>query len=73
MLRVRTDGGALTSEQARTIAEISTEFARDTADITDRQNIQLHWIRIEDVPEIWRRLEAVGPEHAPRPAATPRA
>ena len=36
------------------------EFARDTADITDRQNIQLHWIRVEDVPEIWRRLEAVG-------------
>ncbi|MDQ1617135.1 MAG: hypothetical protein QOJ60_3074, partial [Actinomycetota bacterium] len=36
------------------------DFARDTADVTDRQNIQLHWIRIEDVPEIWRRLEAVG-------------
>ena len=34
--------------------------ARDTADVTDRQNVQLHWIRIEDVPEIWRRLEAVG-------------
>jgi sulfite reductase (ferredoxin) len=30
------------------------------ADVTDRQNVQLHWIRIEDVPEIWRRLEAVG-------------
>lgn len=60
MLRVRSDGGALTSEQARTIAGISVEFARDTADITDRQNIQLHWIRVEDVPEIWRRLEAVG-------------
>ena len=30
------------------------------ADITDRQNIQLHWIAIESVPEIWRRLEAVG-------------
>ena len=39
---------------------ISHEFGRDTADITDRQNIQLHWIRVEDVPEIWRRLEAVG-------------
>jgi sulfite reductase (ferredoxin) len=60
MLRVRSDGGALTSAQARTIAEISTTFARDTADISDRQNIQLHWVRIEDVPEIWRRLEAVG-------------
>jgi len=60
MLRVRCDGGALSLQQLRTIAEISTEFGRTTADITDRQNIQLHWIRIEDVPEIWRRLEAVG-------------
>lgn len=60
MLRVRSDGGRLTLEQLRTIADISVEFGRDTADITDRQNIQLHWIAIEDVPEIWRRLEAVG-------------
>lgn len=60
MMRVRSDGGALTSEQARVIAGISQEFARDTADISDRQNIQLHWIRIEDVPQIWHRLEAVG-------------
>ena len=60
MLRVRIDGGALTTEQLRTIGTISSEFARDTADITDRQNIQLHWVRVEDVPEIWRRLEAVG-------------
>ena len=60
MMRVRSDGGRLTLEQLRTIARISTEFGRDTADISDRQNVQLHWIRIEDVPEIWRRLEAVG-------------
>jgi sulfite reductase (ferredoxin) len=60
MLRVRIDGGQLTTAQLRVIAGISTEFARGTADITDRQNIQLHWIRVEDVPEIWRRLEAVG-------------
>ena len=60
MMRVRSDGGRLTLAQLRTIATISTEFGRDTADISDRQNIQLHWIRIEDVPEIWRRLEAVG-------------
>ncbi|WP_179945359.1 nitrite/sulfite reductase [Luteipulveratus mongoliensis] len=60
MMRVRSDGGALSVEQLRVVAEISREFARDTADISDRQNIQYHWIRIEDVPEIWRRLEAVG-------------
>ncbi|MFI5494693.1 nitrite/sulfite reductase [Actinoplanes sp. NPDC051859] len=60
MLRVRIDGGALTVAQLRVIAEISTEFARDTADLTDRQNVQFHWIRVEDMPEIWRRLESVG-------------
>ncbi|MFG1798663.1 nitrite/sulfite reductase [Micromonospora carbonacea] len=60
MLRVRVDGGQLTLEQLRVVADISREFARDTADITDRQNIQYHWIRVEDMPEIWRRLESVG-------------
>jgi sulfite reductase (ferredoxin) len=60
MMRVRIDGGRLTVEQLRTIAGIASEFGRDVADVTDRQNIQLHWIRIEDVPEIWRRLEDVG-------------
>jgi len=60
MLRVRMDGGQLTSLQLRTVAEIAQTFGRDVADITDRQNVQLHWIRVEDVPEIWSRLESVG-------------
>src|ERR1019366_8243153 len=60
MLRVRIDGGALTTEQLRVVAQISRDFARDSADLTDRQNIQLHWVGIEDAPEIWSRLEAVG-------------
>jgi sulfite reductase (ferredoxin) len=60
MLRVRVDGGQLDLAQLRTIADISQRYARDTADITDRQNIQLHWVRIEDVPAIWQALEAVG-------------
>ena len=60
MLRVRIDGGQLSADQLRAIAGISTEFGRDVADVTDRQNVQLHWIRIEDVPAIWERLEAVG-------------
>lgn len=60
MLRVRIDGGALTTEQLRTIGQISVDFARNSADLTDRQNVQLHWVQVEDVPEIWRRLEAVG-------------
>ena len=60
MLRVRIDGGQLTREQLQVLASISTDFARDSADITDRGNIQYHWIDVKDVPEIWRRLESVG-------------
>ena len=60
MLRVRSDGALLSADQLRALGSVSTEFGRDTADITDRQNIQYHWIRIEDVPTIWERLEAVG-------------
>ncbi|GII76182.1 ferredoxin--nitrite reductase [Sphaerisporangium rufum] len=60
MLRVRVDGGRLDLAQLRAIAEVSTRYARDTADITDRQNIQFHWIRVEDMPDIWRILEAAG-------------
>ncbi|CAI7975583.1 Sulfite reductase (ferredoxin) [Frankia sp. Hr75.2] len=60
MQRIRLDGGRMTSEQLRIIADISTRYGRDVADVTDRQNIQLHWIRIEDVPAIWGALEAAG-------------
>src|SRR3954462_10693209 len=85
MLRVRIDGGGLSVAQLRTIAGggpgaprlrpipgIAQEFPRDSADITDRQNIQLHWVRIEDVPEIWRRLEGVGLSTAEACGDTPR-
>ncbi len=72
MLRVRLDGGTLSLEQLRTVADISVEFGRGTADISDRQNIQLHWIRVEDVPEIWRRLEAVGLQTTEACGDTPR-
>ncbi|UOZ06472.1 nitrite/sulfite reductase [Amycolatopsis sp. WQ 127309] len=60
MLRVRLDGGALSTEQLAVLGEISQTHARGTADITDRQNIQYHWIRIEDVPTIWDKLEKSG-------------
>src|SRR5436190_985457 len=58
--RRRGDGGAVTTEQLRVIGEVSEQYARDTADITDRQNIQYHWIRIEDMPAVWAKLEGVG-------------
>jgi sulfite reductase (ferredoxin) len=60
MMRVRCDGGALSTAALRTLGQISTEFARDTADISDRENVQYHWIEVEQVPEIWRRLAEVG-------------
>ncbi|GAA1175024.1 nitrite/sulfite reductase [Pseudonocardia alaniniphila] len=60
MLRVRIDGGALTTEQLRAVGEISQDHARNTADVTDRQNIQYHWIQIEDMPAIWSKLEGLG-------------
>ncbi|ORX07294.1 nitrite/sulfite reductase [Mycolicibacillus trivialis] len=60
MMRVRCDGKAMSAQAVRTLGEISTEFARDTADISDRMNLQYHWIEIEDVPEVWERLAAVG-------------
>jgi sulfite reductase (ferredoxin) len=60
MLRIRIDGGQLTGDQLRVIAYISRRYARGTADVTDRQNIQLHWVEIENVPDIWEALESVG-------------
>ncbi|MDQ2877362.1 MAG: nitrite/sulfite reductase [Actinomycetota bacterium] len=60
MMRVRIPGGQLTAGQLRTVAGIAKEYGRDLADVTDRQNVQYHWIRIEDVPAIWERLEEAG-------------
>ena len=60
MMRVRTDGKAMSAAALRTLGQISIDFARDSADITDRENLQYHWLEIENIPEIWRRLEEVG-------------
>jgi len=60
MMRIRIDGGRLSAAQLRIVADVSRTFARGTADVTDRQNIQLHWVEIENVPAIWAALESVG-------------
>jgi sulfite reductase (ferredoxin) len=60
MLRIRITGGQLTSDQLRAIGWVSERYGRDVADVTDRQNVQLHWIRIEDMPKIWEIIEGVG-------------
>ncbi|MEW5855979.1 MAG: ferredoxin--nitrite reductase, partial [Cyanobacteriota bacterium] len=61
MMRMRMPSGILTSDQMRMLAEIVQRYGEDgSGDITTRQNIQLRGVRIEDVPEIFRRLERVG-------------
>jgi sulfite reductase (ferredoxin) len=60
MVRIRIPNGLLTSEQARTIADLSDHFGNGVADITVRQNVQLHWIRVENLPELLERLWSVG-------------
>ena len=61
MLRMRTPNGILTSSQLKTLATIVQRYGSDgSADITTRQNIQLRGIRLEDIPDIFRRLKAVG-------------
>jgi sulfite reductase (ferredoxin) len=72
MMRIRIDGGRMTSAQLRAIALASETFGRDLADVTDRQNVQLHWIRIEDVPAIWEALESTGLTTAEACGDTPR-
>ena len=60
MLRIGIPNGLLTSSQAREIAAIAAEHGRGLADVTTRQNIQLHWLTIEALPEIVDRLTAIG-------------
>ena len=60
MMRIRFDGGICSTAQARAVGELSRDYARSTVDLTDRQNIQFHWVRIEDVPAIWEKLEEHG-------------
>ncbi len=60
MMRLRIPNGISYSDQFRAIAGISSDFGKDFADLTTRQQIQLRWFAIDQVQEIWDRLEAVG-------------
>ena len=60
MLRIRIPNGLLNSRQLRTIARLTEVHARGIADITVRQNIQLHWISIEALPDVLDELWKVG-------------
>jgi ferredoxin-nitrite reductase len=70
MMRVKIPGGVLRPAQAKVIGRIARDFARgpipnphfgnNFLDLTTRQDVQMHWLKMEAVPEIWRRLEEVG-------------
>jgi ferredoxin-nitrite reductase len=70
MMRIKIPGGVLTPGQTRVVGEIAADFARGPVpnphfgnnflDLTTRQDVQMHWIKMENVPEIWRRLEEAG-------------
>src|SRR5215813_740194 len=60
MVRIRIPNGLLTSHQLRTISAITNRYANGTADLTVRQNIQLHWVTIEALPEVLDALARVG-------------
>jgi sulfite reductase (ferredoxin) len=60
MMRIGAPAGQITSKQLRVIADLTKRYARNIADITVRQNIQLHWLTIESLPEVVDALEQVG-------------
>jgi sulfite reductase (ferredoxin) len=60
MLRIALPNGLLRSDQLRAISSLSERYGRSVADITVRQNIQLHWLTIESIPEVMETLDAVG-------------
>ena len=72
MMRIKIPGGFLTAAQIREIGVVADAFGEGPdgtesrvfgsryADLTTRQSIQIHWLRIEDIPRVWRRLAAVG-------------
>jgi ferredoxin-nitrite reductase len=60
MMRVKIPSGLLTPKKLRTIGELSLKFGRDEGELSTRQNVQLHWIKLEHLPEIFPTLEAAG-------------
>jgi sulfite reductase (ferredoxin) len=60
MVRIRIPNGLLTSAQVNELAALSDELGNGVADITVRQNVQLHWVKIEDLPQLFERLQRVG-------------
>lgn len=60
MMRIKLPGGVLTSTQLRVVTGIAKDYARGIVDITTRQALQFHWLRVENLPDIFSRLSAAG-------------
>lgn len=60
MLRLRLPGGQLSAAQLQAVAGIADDYAHGFCDVTTRQTFQFHWLKIEQLPDIFARLEAVG-------------
>ena len=60
MLRTKVPGGQLNGAQAAKLSDLAERYARGFCDITTRQTVQMHWLRIEDMPPIFSELSEVG-------------
>src|SRR5262249_43731775 len=60
MMRVKIANGILTAPQLRTIGEISQKHGRNSGELTTRQDIQIHWLRLASLPEILETLKGAG-------------
>jgi sulfite reductase (ferredoxin) len=60
MVRIRIPNGILTSDQVRVLAGLSEDYGRGVADITVRQNVQLHWVTIQAIPDLIEKLQRAG-------------
>ncbi|MDR3709506.1 MAG: nitrite/sulfite reductase [Capsulimonadaceae bacterium] len=60
MMRIKVPGGRITAQQLRLLASLTRQYARGISDITTRQTFQVHWLRIEDMPDVFAQLASVG-------------
>ncbi len=60
MMRIKVPSGILSPARLRTIGEISTRFGRGAGELSTRQNVQLHWIELRHLPEIFETLDRAG-------------
>src|SRR5438445_3044663 len=60
MLRIKMPGGIVTAAQLRAIGELSNEFGRGEGELTTRQNVQLHYLELGALPDVFDRLHAAG-------------